>query len=153
LRFQLPGSRNAGSEVGHVRVAVQIGNRAGGRFQPIEALVDTGTTYSWVPRDVLERLAVVPEDEWPFVLADGREVRYPVAWINIRLGARAQPTIVVFGDQGSEPILGGVTLEDFRLAVDPVNHRLISGPARPGAPPVEAHLRRPPRRSRQPRLS
>jgi len=139
-RLPFPGGRTAGSEVGHVRVAVQIGNRAGGRFQPIEALVDTGATYSWVPRDVLERLAVVPEDEWPFVLADGREVRYPVAWINIRLGARAQPTIVVFGDQGSEPILGVVTLEEFRLAVDPVNHRLISVPGRLGAATVEAHL-------------
>src|SRR2546430_15689691 len=83
-RLPFPGGRTAGSEMGHVRVAVQIGNRAGGRFQPIELLVDTGATYSWVPRDVLERLAVVPEDEWPFVLADGREVRYPVAWINIR---------------------------------------------------------------------
>ena len=139
-RLPFPGGRTAGSEMGHVRVAVQIGNRAGGRFQPIEALVDTGTTYSWVRRDVLERLAVVPEDEWPFVLADGREVRYPVAWINIRLGARAQPTIVVFGEQGSEPILGVVTLEEFRLAVDPVNHRLISVPGRLGAATVEAHL-------------
>ncbi len=141
-RLPFPGGRTAGSEVGHVRVAVQIGNRAGGRFQPIEALVDTGATYSWVPRDVLERLAVVPEDEWPFVLADGREVRYPVAWINIRLGARAQPTIVVFGDQGSEPILGVVTLEEFRLAVDPVNHRLISVPGRLGAAVVSLSLTR-----------
>src|SRR5207249_11556719 len=141
-RLPFPGGRTAGSEMGHVRVALQIGNRAGGRFQPIEVLVDTGATYSWVPRDVLERLAVVPEDEWPFVLADGREVRYPVAWINIRLGARAQPTIVVFGEQGSEPILGVVTLEEFRLAVDPVNHRLISVPGRLGAAVLSLSLTR-----------
>jgi len=77
------------------RVPVQIGNRAGGRFAPLDALVDTGSTYTWVPRDVLEDLGVTPEEEWPFVLADSREVRYPVAWINIRLRAR-----------GSEPVLG-----------------------------------------------
>jgi hypothetical protein len=43
---------------------------------------------------------------------------------------RVQPTIVVFGTPGSDPILGVVTLEEFRLAADPVNRRLISVPGR-----------------------
>ena len=46
----------------------------------------------------------------------------------------------VFGEQGSEPILGVVTLEEFRLAVDPVNHQLIYVPGRLGAATAEAHL-------------
>ena len=123
-----PRSDRADSEMGHFRVAVQVGHPTGERFEAIEALVDTGATYTWVPRDVLERLGVVPEDEWPFVLADGREVRYPMAWIRIRLGERVQPTIAVFGEPRSEPILGVVTLEEFRLAADPVNRRLVSVP-------------------------
>ena len=69
----------ADSRMGHFRVAVQVGHRTGERFEPIEALVDTGATYTWVPREVLERLGVVPEEDWPFILADGREVQYPVA--------------------------------------------------------------------------
>ena len=123
-----PGSDRADSGMGHFRVAVQVGHRTGERFEPIEALVDTGATYTWVPRDVLERLGVVPEEDWPFILADGREVQYPVAWISIRLGERVQPTIAVFGESGSEPILGVVTLEEFRLAADVVNRRLVSVP-------------------------
>src|SRR5207249_8084805 len=83
-------------------VSVQVSHRAGGRFEPLNALVDTGATYSWIPRDVLEGLGIVPEDQWPFVLADGREVLYPVAWINIRMRDRVQPTIVVFGEPGSD---------------------------------------------------
>src|SRR5213080_3656248 len=51
-----------------------------------------------------------------------------MAWIYIRMQGRVQPTIVVFAEPGSEPILGVVTLEEFRLAVDPVNRRLISVP-------------------------
>ena len=117
-----------GSGTGHFRVALQVGNRAGERFAPIEALVDTGATYTWIPRDVLTTLGVTPEEEWPFVLADGREVRYPVAWMLMRIGERTQPTIVVFGEPGSEPILGVFALEGFRLAADPVNRRLISVP-------------------------
>ena len=116
------------SGTGHFRVTVHVGNRAGEHFEPIEALVDTGATYTWIPRDVLKQLGVTPEEEWPFVLADGREVRYPVAWIQIQIGERAQPTIVVFGEPGSEPILGVFALAGFRLAADPVNRRLISVP-------------------------
>ena len=120
--------RTSDSGMGHFRVALQVGNRAGERFEPIEALVDTGATYTWIPQDVLTRLGVTPEEEWPFVLADGREVRYQVAWMLMRIGERTQPTIIVFGEPGSEPILGVFALEGFRLAADPVNRRLISVP-------------------------
>ena len=116
--------------VGHFHVSVQVGSRDGERFAPLDALVDTGATYTWVPRDVLVAVGVVPEEERPFLLADGREVRYPVAWAHIRIGAREQPTIVVFGAPGTEPILGLVTLEEFLLAADPVHRRLISVPGR-----------------------
>jgi clan AA aspartic protease len=115
--------------MGHFRVSIEVSRRGGKRFAPVEALVDTGATYTWIPRDILEGLGVAPEEDWPFELADGREVRYPVAWITIRLRGRAQPTIVVFGEPGTEPSLGVVTLEEYRLAADPVNHRLISVPA------------------------
>ena len=121
-------ARTPDSGMGHFRTAVQIRNRAGERFEPLEALVDTGATYTWVPRELLTRLGVAPEEEWPFVLADGREVQYPVAWILIRIGERTQPTIVVFGEPDSETILGVFALEGFRLAADPVNRRLISVP-------------------------
>jgi len=123
-----PGGQAPGSGMGHFRVSIQVGRRGSARFAPLDALVDTGATYTWIPRDVLERVGVAPEEERPFVLADGREVRYPVAWAQVRIGAREQPTIMVFGEPGSEPILGVVTLEEFLLAVDPVSRRLISVP-------------------------
>jgi len=129
-RLPFPGGRTTGSEMGHFKVPIQVGDRAGERFEAMEALVDTGATYTWIPRDVLQQLGVTPGEEWPFELADGREVHYPVGWISIGMRDRVQPTIVVFGEPGSEPILGVVTLEEFRLAADPVNRRLISVPGR-----------------------
>ena len=127
-RLGFPGPHGPDSGMGHFRVPVQVGSRTGEHLESLEALVDTGATFTLIPREVLERLGVVPEEEWPFELADGREVRYPVAWVQIRIGARTQPTIAVFGERGSEPTLGVVTLESFLLAVDPVHHRLISVP-------------------------
>ena len=128
IRLGFPPAHGPDSGMGHFRVAVQVGSRTGEYLESLEALVDTGATFTWIPREVLERLGVVPEEEWPFELADGREAEYPVAWVQIRIGARTQPTIAVFGERGSEPILGVVTLETFLLAVDPVHHRLISVP-------------------------
>ena len=128
VRLSFPGGHVSDSGMGHFKVPVQVGSRTGDHLETIQALVDTGATFTLIPREVLERLGVVPEEEWPFELADGREVRYPVAWMQIRIGARTQPTIAVFGERGSEPTLGVVTLESFRLAVDPVHHRLISVP-------------------------
>ena len=125
--FTIPASD---SEMGHFRVGVQVGHQSGGRLVAVLALVDTGSTYTWIPRDVLDGLGVAPEEQWPFVLADGREVRYPVAWIKMRIGDRVQPTIAVFAEPGSEPILGVHALEGFGLAADPVNRRLVRVPAR-----------------------
>ncbi len=104
---------------------IQVGDFAGSQFEGVEALVDTGATYTWLPRDLLERLGVRPEEERPFVLADGREVSYGVAWIRIGINGRTQPSLCVFGEENTEPLLGVFTLEAFGLGVDPVNRRLV----------------------------
>jgi clan AA aspartic protease len=127
-RLPFPGGSTSPSGVGHFRVPVEVGRRGETRFTALEALVDTGSTYTRIPGHVLEDLGVKPEQEWPFVLADGREVRYPMAWIQIRLQGREAPTLVVFGPAGSEALLGAFTLEGFLLAADPVNERLITVP-------------------------
>ena len=125
-RLVVPGHNTSDSGVGDFRVSIQIARAKGERVEPLRALVDTGSTVTWIPRDVLQRLGVSPEQEWPFELAEGREQRYPVAWVRIKLEERhEQPTIVVFAPPGAEPILGVVTLEEYLLAVDPVHHRLI----------------------------
>ncbi len=115
--------------MGSFRVRIEIGGVAGGSFESLEALVDPGATYTWVPRDLLERLGVRPEEERPFVLADGRQVTYPVAWVQVRIDGRTQPTIAVFGDPTTEPLLGVFTLEGFGFAADPINRRLVPVPA------------------------
>jgi predicted aspartyl protease len=114
----------------HFWVPIQVGPREGRgrRSEPLLALVDTGSTYTWVASDLLEELGVEAQQERPFLLADGRLVRYRMGWVQIRLEGVEQPTIVVFAPAGSEPILGVVTLEEFGLAADPVNERLISVP-------------------------
>jgi len=114
--------------MGSFRVRIDVGDPQGQRFEPLEALVDTGATYTWVARSILQRLGLQPLWQRPFVLADGRQVLYDMAWTMVRLNEEVRPTILVFGEEGTEPLLGVVTLEEFGLGVDAVNERLIPTP-------------------------
>ena len=114
--------------MGTFRVAIEIANMAGGRFERVEALVDTGATHTLLPQDVLDRLGVQPRGNRRFILADGREVLYPTACVNAKIDGEVQPTIVVFGAAGCDALLGAVTLEEFGFAADPIRRQLIAVP-------------------------
>ncbi|MBI4328607.1 MAG: retroviral-like aspartic protease family protein [Chloroflexi bacterium] len=111
--------------MGTFRVGFEIGDLAGSRWEALEALVDTGATYTRVPRGVLARLSVRPSARWEFETADGRVIERDVAQTSVRLNGQAHVTFVVFGDEGSPALLGAYTLEGFRMAADPVDRRLI----------------------------
>lgn len=114
--------------MGTFHYSIEVGDFEGRRFEDLDALVDTGATYTSVPRDTLERLGVEPEEEASFILANGQSMSLGMAWIRIRLDGREQPSLVIFGDPGSTVLLGAFTLEGFRLGVDAVNQRLIPTP-------------------------
>ncbi len=107
------------------RHQVAIGATEAGPFVPVEALVDTGATYSLFPRPLLSRLGVVPHDRAEFILADGRTIVRELAILVMRIGDRTRPAVCIIGDEGDDSLLGVTTLELFGLAADPVNHRLV----------------------------
>lgn len=127
--------------MGTFRVTLEISDPLGQRrYETIEALVDTGATYTWVPRSVLERLGVAPKFRRPFLTADGRQIEREMATILVRIDEREHPTPCIFGDEGTEPLLGVVTLEELGLGVDPVNRRLIPVPGLLMATHPPSHL-------------
>ena len=114
--------------MGTFRVTIELGDPAGSRYREVSALVDTGASYSQIPASILQELGVVPDARRAFRLADGREVERDVGETRVRVDGSARMTVVVFGDEGAEPVLGAVTLEELGLAVDPLNQRLIPVP-------------------------
>ena len=92
----------------------------------MDALVDTGASYTWIPRNLLARLEVEPEFRRESVTADERVIVRDMAVTMARWDGQSLPTLVVFGDEGSMPMLGAYTLEGFGLAADPVNRRLVT---------------------------
>jgi clan AA aspartic protease len=114
--------------MGTFRVEIEVGDPDGRRYERVEALVDTGATYTSLPRVLLETLGVVAHARERFVLADGRHVEREIGRAWVRVGGRAEVTLVVFADSGSPVLLGAYALEGLRLAPDPVARRLVPVP-------------------------
>ena len=110
----------------HQRIELAIGQS--GPFEFLGALVDSGATYTLIPRPTLTRLGVAPVDVQTFVIADGSHLERELGEAVVRIDGRTRTTVVVFGDEAAEPLLGAVTLESFGLAIDPVGRQLIPTP-------------------------
>ena len=108
--------------MGTFRVEIGVGAERG-RYESVEVLVDTGATYTVLPRALLEELGVVAHARAPFVIADGSTIELEIGRAWVRIDGREEVSLVVFGDTA---LLGAVTLESFLLAPDPVGQRLVS---------------------------
>ena len=111
--------------MGTFHVPVEIGDPDGRSWESVEALVDTGSTYTWVPAPLLGRLGVQPQFSREFETAVGRVIPRDMAVTMARLDGQALPTLVVFGEDSDAALLGAYTLEGFALAPDPINRRLV----------------------------
>jgi len=111
--------------MGTFSVDIELGDEAAERFETLSALVDTGATYTVVPRSVLERLAVEPRERAPFLLADGRSVEQDIGQTWIRVDGKSVVTRVVFGEDESRTLVGAYALEGLLLAPDPVGKKLV----------------------------
>ncbi len=114
--------------MGTFSATIQVGDREGRGFESVDAMVDTGATYTWIPSNVLAKLDVQPEFRQQFLTADGRTIERDMAETKVRLDGQERTTMVVFGDEGSVPLIGAYTLEGFGLAADPLGKRLIPVP-------------------------
>ena len=110
--------------MGTFRVTLEIGDPGGQRFEQIDALVDSGATYTFIPRTILLSLGVQPHRTMSFQMADGTRIQrdFGRTWLKLDGGQEVSP--VIFGDDEVTPLLGAVTLEIFGLGIDPVNTRL-----------------------------
>lgn len=111
--------------MGRVEITIAVGDPQGNRFEELEVLVDTGATFTKVPRELLERLEVSVERSVMSELADGRTVPRDIGLTTIRLEGQELLTPVIFGEQGERPLLGVIALEHALLDVDPTNRRLV----------------------------
>ncbi len=111
--------------MGTFSVTIEVGDLHGQRFQEMEALVDTGATATMVAASVLEELGITPTKRQIFEYANGVQTELDMAPVMVRIDGEETPTWVIFGEEGTSPILGAHALEGLLLGVDPYGQRLI----------------------------
>ena len=110
--------------MGTFRVPLQVGNPDNGLVQTVEALVDTGATFSMMPSSLLEELGIEPVRSVTFRIASGEAVEYPTGVASFAAEGLDEVARVIFGPE-DHYLMGATTLEDLLLVVDPVGRRLV----------------------------
>ncbi len=95
------------------------------RQETVDALVDTGASYSLFPRSMLERLGIVPIGQRGFEQADGNVIQYDIGRALLSINDDEDVQRVIFGDDDAEPLIGAGTLQGFLLVVDPAAEELV----------------------------
>jgi clan AA aspartic protease len=106
-------------------VDLEIGDPEGTRWEKVTVPVDTGSAYTVVPRPMLDSLGVKPFRHATFRLADGRTFDQDIGQTWIRFNDKSVISIVAFGEENDEPLMGAYALEGLMLAVDSVGERLV----------------------------
>ncbi len=122
------GAHSAPSRaMGAFQIEVEVANPAAPTaVRSARLLVDTGSAYTWISADVLRSLEVNPNMKRRVMTIQGQVVERLAAEVLMTIDGQTLHTLCLFGEVGDLEVLGAVTLEQFGLAVDPVQRRLVS---------------------------
>ena len=118
-------------DMGVFRTTIEVQNldMLGSRKALPETMVDTGSEYTWIPRQVLEELSIRAQRQQAFELADGRRIERDIGYALVRAGGTEAPDLVVFAEAGDMTLLGAHSLEGLNLKIDPIRKELVpAGP-------------------------
>ncbi len=111
--------------MGTFYVTIQVADRFRERYVNVDAMIDTGSTYTSLPESVLDDLGIERDETDLFELADNRLVEYDIGDIRLLLENRERYVPVIFAPNDATPLVGATTLEILRLGIDPVAERLV----------------------------
>ena len=114
------------SPMGEVRVPMQVSNPFdASRTWEADFLVDTGSTISSVPVDVLNSLGLDAIQIAQVWMADGSSALRRVGIARFTLAGVARGAEVIFAPEESEPLIGVTLLQSMGFLVDPLRERLL----------------------------
>ena len=95
-----------------------------------EFLVDSGATYSVVPKEELKKMGIKPVREDTFFLADGNTISRKVGNAFYEYEGIEGAAPVLFGEKDDDLLLGAFTLEALGLTLDPLKRKLYKATLR-----------------------
>jgi clan AA aspartic protease len=114
----------------YVTVSLTSLSASGSRYESL-FLVDPGAIDCMAPGDELRRLGLPEEGRTTYELADGRLQEFAFGLARIEFMGEITAGRIIFGPDGSAPLLGVTALESVGISVDPANHTLKRRPAVP----------------------
>ena len=116
--------------MGFIYTPVTIRNPAdSSKAIEITFLVDTGAIDSLVPSDLLDSIDITPKGGREYVMADGSEVMLDISTADMEIMGELIGSTVVFGEPGTEPLLGAIDLQHAGIVVDPGKETLQKLPS------------------------
>ena len=109
--------------MGITYVEGQVTGPSGTRHD-VRFLVDSGATYSLLPKTVWEAIGLEAKRKLSFALADGTTVERSVSEAFVVFPQGEAHTPVILGEEGDEALLGVVTLEILGLVFNPFDRTL-----------------------------
>ncbi|MGD0697872.1 MAG: aspartyl protease family protein [Terriglobia bacterium] len=95
------------------------------KSEELEAMVDTGASYSWISSSRLAGLGIRPSRRMAFRTIEGRMIEREVAAVFVKVDGYTGGDNVVMAEAGDSEVLGAFTLEGLGLAADPVKKVLV----------------------------
>ena len=99
-----------------------------------QALVDTGSEYTWVDGKLLESINIQREKkDVTFTMANGQRITRSMGFAVVRSGEFFTVDEVIFAEPGDLQLLGARSLEGFNARVDAQRKTLVAAGPIPAA--------------------
>jgi len=109
--------------MGHIYTDITVrGNK--GSIELKNVLIDTGATYTVLPKDVLKQIGASPIPGYVEIkLGDSKKVKCKAYGIRIKIGEAEAPAISITFE-GAKTVIGVETLESAGIKLDPTTGTL-----------------------------
>jgi len=109
--------------MGIVYITGEVASSKGPKIK-VRFLVDSGASYTVLPKNVWKKLGLKSKWEDTFELADGSLIKRSISECRITLYDKEGPTPVILGESEDKPLLGVITLEEFGMVLNPFTRKL-----------------------------
>jgi predicted aspartyl protease len=93
---------------------------------PVEAMVDTGSELSWLPKQLLLDAGIIPRGKKRFQTATKQIAERDFGYAILKAEGYSTNDEIVFAEDGDMSLLGVRTLEGFSVMVDNIGHRFVA---------------------------
>lgn len=94
--------------------------------ESISFWVDSGASYTLLPKKAWKKLGLKAKRTETFILTDGTEIRRDLSECHIEILEKDGHTPVILGEDGDEALWGVITREEFGFVLNPFSRTLQS---------------------------